>query len=126
MGYAQHGKDGGLLDFIISIEICFNTGKYFFAYGGEKLGIIQGRIENNRGVGNKVLFLGGIIRKIGFNTEGYNLWDAAQTAAERNVGRLHVHRANKTFCPRASIYEKKECCYESCFISRQFSMTIKE
>ena len=91
MGDAQYGKEGGLLDFIISIEICFNAGEYFLADGGEKLGIIQGRIENNRGVGNKVLLFGSVIRKIGLDPKGYNLRDAVQTAAESNVGRLHVH-----------------------------------
>jgi hypothetical protein len=99
MGDAQYGKEGGLLDFIISIEICFNTGKYFLADGVEKLGIILGRIENNRGIGNKVLLFGSVIREIGLDTEGYNLRDASQTAAERNVGRLHIHRANKNLLP---------------------------
>ena len=75
VGDAKHGKKGGLLDFIIRIEICFKTGEYVFADGGEKLGIIKGRVEDNRCSSDERLLFCGVIRKIRLDAKRYAIYD---------------------------------------------------
>jgi hypothetical protein len=88
MRYAPHVEKRGLFDFLIRVKVCLQTGKDLFAHGREELGIIKGRVENNRGIKNQFLFVQGIIMEIRFHPEGKNLWNSPQSAPQRNKRRI--------------------------------------
>ena len=50
MRYAPHVEKRGLFDLLICIKVSLQTGKDLLSQGGEKLGVIKGRIEDNWGI----------------------------------------------------------------------------
>ena len=53
----EHMEEGGLFDLFISIKICLKAWKDLLFHRSKKLGIVEGRVEDNFSTQNQLPFL---------------------------------------------------------------------
>jgi hypothetical protein len=92
MGYLLQVEKGGLHNLFIGKEISLKTGKGHFLHGIEELRVTGRGKQDEISLMDQIPFSPGILQKIGLHSQGQNLRNTQQAAAEGNELFLHGHQ----------------------------------